>query len=213
MHHNNYHINPHRQVQLPNDGGPSSRELLTSTIIALGVATALLVTVVLPAEYAIDPTGIGRLLGLTRMGEIKVQLAEEAKAAELAAAQLTETLDAADESGTSPNPAVRSDGSETVETTIAPDQGIEIKVRMDKGMTIDYAWKAEGGNLNYDMHGEATTGRGGSQYDKGTDEADRSGTLTAAFDGTHGWFWRNRSGREVTLRLEVRGEFIEVKEI
>ena len=34
---------------------------------------------VLPAEYGIDPTGVGRALGLTQMGEIKVQLAEEAK--------------------------------------------------------------------------------------------------------------------------------------
>jgi hypothetical protein len=63
---------------------PSSRTLLRSTLLALAVAAALLVTVVLPAEYAIDPTGIGRVLGLTRMGEIKVSLAREAAAAEAA---------------------------------------------------------------------------------------------------------------------------------
>ncbi len=59
---------------------PSSRQLLRSTAIAFVVAAALLVTVVLPAEYGIDPTGTGRLLGLTEMGEIKTQLAEEAAA-------------------------------------------------------------------------------------------------------------------------------------
>src|SRR5687767_2636847 len=57
---------------------PSSKQLLRSTIIALIVATVLLLTVVLPAEYGIDPTRIGRVLGLTKMGEIKTQLAEEA---------------------------------------------------------------------------------------------------------------------------------------
>ena len=58
---------------------PSTGKLLRSTLLAAVIAIALLVTVVLPAEYAIDPTGAGRLLGLTEMGEIKAQLAEEAE--------------------------------------------------------------------------------------------------------------------------------------
>src|SRR5687768_1490644 len=58
---------------------PSSKQLLRSTIIAALVATLLLVTVVLPSEYGIDPTGIGRVIGLTKMGEIKTQLAAEAE--------------------------------------------------------------------------------------------------------------------------------------
>src|SRR5215213_8541809 len=73
---------------------PSSRTLLRSTAIAAGVAALLLVTVVLPAEYGVDPTGVGRLLGLTRMGEIKVALAKEAAtaaAAEAAAAGRTDS--------------------------------------------------------------------------------------------------------------------------
>ena len=44
------------------------------------VAAVILVTVVLPAEYGIDPTHIGRVLGLTQMGEIKARLAREAAA-------------------------------------------------------------------------------------------------------------------------------------
>ena len=59
---------------------PSTARLLRSTAIAACIAAALLVTVVLPAEYNIDPTGIGRVLGLTEMGEIKTQLAREAEA-------------------------------------------------------------------------------------------------------------------------------------
>ena len=50
---------------------PSNKQLVRSTLIALVAAVAVLITVVLPAEYAIDPTGAGRLLGLTEMGEIK----------------------------------------------------------------------------------------------------------------------------------------------
>ena len=58
---------------------PTTRQLLRSTVIAIISAAAILVTVVLPAEYNIDPTGIGRVLGLAEMGEIKQQLAEEAE--------------------------------------------------------------------------------------------------------------------------------------
>ncbi|ODT65225.1 MAG: hypothetical protein ABS75_32540 [Pelagibacterium sp. SCN 63-23] len=61
---------------------PSSQKLVFSTIVAGVVALVLLVTIVLPSEYGFDLTGIGRPLGLTRMGEIKMQLAEEAAANE-----------------------------------------------------------------------------------------------------------------------------------
>ncbi len=76
---------------------PSSRALVRSTLIALAVAGALLLTAVLPAEYGIDPTGAGRVLGLTQMGEIKVRLAREA--AEDAAADAA-ALDAAEAEAT-----------------------------------------------------------------------------------------------------------------
>ncbi|MFY0736075.1 hypothetical protein [Aurantimonas sp. NFXS3] len=59
---------------------PSTRKLVRSTVIAAVSATAILVAVVLPAEYGIDPTGVGSALNLTEMGEIKTQLAAEAEA-------------------------------------------------------------------------------------------------------------------------------------
>ncbi|MCF5038457.1 transmembrane anchor protein, partial [Pseudomonas lactis] len=59
---------------------PTTRKLVRSTVIAMLVAAGLLVTVVMPSEYAIDPTGVGRTLGLTQMGELKITLAQEALA-------------------------------------------------------------------------------------------------------------------------------------
>jgi hypothetical protein len=57
---------------------PSTRQLIRSTLIAAVSALVLLFTVVLPSEYGVDPSGIGRALGLTEMGEIKTRLAREA---------------------------------------------------------------------------------------------------------------------------------------
>ncbi|MFW9616762.1 MAG: transmembrane anchor protein, partial [Aquabacterium sp.] len=65
---------------------PSSKQLVRSTILAAISAVVLLVAVVLPAEYGIDPTGIGRVLRMTEMGDIKQQLAAEAAADAAAAA-------------------------------------------------------------------------------------------------------------------------------
>lgn len=65
-------------AQRPNlDDLPTNRQLIRATLVAAISASALLVAVILPSEYGVDPTGAGRALGLTQMGEIKVQLAEE----------------------------------------------------------------------------------------------------------------------------------------
>jgi hypothetical protein len=47
---------------------PTSGQLLRSTVIAVITAGVLLITIVLPAEYGIDPTGVGQALGLKQMG-------------------------------------------------------------------------------------------------------------------------------------------------
>jgi hypothetical protein len=57
---------------------PSPRALRRATTVAVVVAAALFVTAVLPAEYNVDPTGVGRLTGLKEIGEIKQAAAEEA---------------------------------------------------------------------------------------------------------------------------------------
>src|SRR3546814_17617857 len=47
---------------------PSTGRLLKATALAVAVATVILVTAVLPAEYGIDPPGIGTQLGLNVLG-------------------------------------------------------------------------------------------------------------------------------------------------
>lgn len=196
---------------------PSSRQLLRSTVIAIVAAAAILVTVVLPAEYGIDPTGIGRPLGLTDMGELKAQLAAEA-AADAAAppaprpgssllgpifARLVIGSAAAQTA-----PAARTD--ETV-LTLRPNQGVEIKLEMRQGARASFTWTATG-PTNFDMHGEPPNPPRGStrSYQRGTNSLDEQGELVAAFDGTHGWFFRNRSGRDVTVTLRTSGDYARI---
>ena len=53
-------------------GGPvvARERLALAAGAALFVAGVILVTAVLPAEFGVDPTGIGRRLGLTAMSDI-----------------------------------------------------------------------------------------------------------------------------------------------
>lgn len=205
---------------------PSSAQLLRSTAIAFVTAVVLLVTVVMPADYGIDPTGIGRVLNLTQMGEIKKELAAEAAAD--AAAQ---PAGAAPASAPAPAPAAAVQPSlvapvavpapapvaETVKgpwrdetrVTLQPGEGIEIKLRMNAGAKALYAWTVQGGVVNFDTHGDGP-GRSIS-YEKGRGVAADDGELVAAFDGKHGWFWRNRGDAAVTLLLQTGGDYAKIE--
>ena len=80
--------------------------LIRSTLLAAGAAGAILVLFWLPAEYGIDPTGVGALTGLTEMGEIKQQLAAEAEADAQTAAAVPVTSGAALPVSTAPAPEI-----------------------------------------------------------------------------------------------------------
>ncbi len=207
---------------------PTSRQLLRSTVIAMGVAAALLVTVVMPSEYAIDPTGVGRVLGLTQMGEMKEVLAEEAAAdaavqpaatpvvkapapgqvapqEQVAAAPVAEPV-------AEPQQALKTD---EMTVTLKPGEASEIKLEMLDKARVSYEWATDGVPVNHDTHGEPYNGPKGyyHSYSKAKQVKGDKGEFTAIFDGTHGWFWRNRSNSDVTITLKTKGEYLSVKRV
>ncbi|WP_396956695.1 transmembrane anchor protein [Nitrosomonas sp.] len=198
---------------------PSTGRLIRSTVIALLTAIFLLITVVMPAEYGIDPTGFGEITGLKRMGEIKVSLAEEAIAdrastaaslqTELSEAETVSTMETAvTESLTLPP---KSGMSHEKKITLAPNQGTEIKVTMTKGSKVHYVWRTNGGTAVFDQHGDSKELKiSYHSYSKGAGQM-REGVLEAAFDGNHGWFWRNRTSIPMTITLKTEGEYTGIR--
>lgn len=197
---------------------PSTKQLLRSTVIALTAAVGILVTIVLPAEYAIDPTGVGRALNLTQMGEIKTQLAEEAlrdrlrdnqaPAADKRSSLLESIAASLFISPAHAQAAARSD--ETV-ITLKPNEGVEYKLTMKAGAKVSFSWAAEGGVVNYDMHGVPSGGGKEKSYKQGRGVAKDDGVLTADGDGGQGWFFRNRGSADVVIRLKTNGAYSEIK--
>jgi hypothetical protein len=209
---------------LPESVAPSSRRLLRSTLIAAVTAIVLLATVVLPAEYGVDPTGIGRVLGLTQMGEIKMQLAREAAADATgdssisvpAANTAAGPLPIASRDTAVAATAVAAAGkADTVQVTLRPGQGREIKLAMKEGARVAYSWSTDRGVVNYDTHADRSAPPAIKYhgYAKGQSTPSDTGELIAAFDGMHGWFWRNRTSESLTVTLRTSGQYTELKEI
>ena len=189
---------------------PSSAQLIRSTIIAAVSAVAILVTVFLPAEYGIDPTGAGRAIGLTEMGEIKQELADEAerdRALDGGSGETSSALEMLLDMFVSTAHAEEAWRDE-VTFTLAPGASAEIKMVMAKGDGADYAWSAEGGRVNFDLHGHG--GGESVTYEKGRGKTAGEGGIEAAFAGEHGWFWRNRDDVDVTVALKLRGAYSEI---
>ena len=193
---------------------PSSAQLLKSTVIAAVSAIVILITVVLPAEYGIDPTGVGRAIGLTEMGEIKSELAEEA---EMDRQKVKVEGDQSSLLNDFFGLFVGSANAQTAEVwrdeitfTLAPGDSAEWKLVMTKGQIAQYRVVVEGGLVNFDLHGH---GSGQSvTYEKGRGSSGSEGAILADFDGEHGWFWRNRDSSPVTVTVQVRGEYSEFKD-
>ena len=193
---------------------PSSNQLIKSTILAIIAAIVLLFTVVLPAEYGIDPTGVGKLLRLTEMGQVKQQLAEEA-AADAAGLLTTETPDVDNVTEKAVNATIadttvtNGQWRDEIPFTLTPGEGTEIKLKMSEGDKANYSWAVTGGEVNFDTHGDAL-GKSIS-YEKGRGVASDEGVLEAAFTGNHGWFWRNRGQSDVQVVLRTSGEYSSIK--
>ena len=179
---------------------PSGKTLLKATLTALVVAAIVLVTTVLPAEYGIDPLGVGRATGLTA-------LFEAGGGEEAAAGPATVTPGLAGPVFSRPY-EWRVDSREF---TIAPGTGMEFKYELDKSATMVYSWKASG-FVDYDFHTEpeGKPSSASESFDKGN-ASQRRGSYTAPYDGIHGWYWENTSNRDVVVTLQTAGFYDEAR--
>jgi hypothetical protein len=168
------------------------KSLLLSTGIALLTALVILFVVVLPAEYAVDVTGLGRLLGLQTMGEAKM----------VADAQI---------SGAVMQSHDRKARSAKVEVKFAGKEELEYKAVLAQGEPLLYSWTVQGGPVYFEFHGDPTEGKWPKGYYRSYEIKESStaeqGSFVAPFAGNHGWYFKNLSEEPATVTLEVSGYY------
>lgn len=159
---------------------PPPPSLFRAMFISLGLAGLVLVTVVLPAEYGLDPTGSGELLGIAGLS-------------------VDEPADLFKQNGTLRH--------EQRAFTLAPFESIEYKYRLEKGEALVYSWQAETA-LIYDFHAEPDGAEEGFAESFSVGRIGKeAGAFVAPFSGIHGWFWENRSQQNITVSLDSSGYF------
>jgi hypothetical protein len=198
------------------DNTPSPNKLLKACLGALGLAAVLLVLVILPAEYGIDPTGFGGATGLSNLAaparviEVPDPVGGNQTLREVEIPEFGEPTPL-------PNPAVFQDQAEaprtrTMEILIPADSETEIKVKMQEAKVFMFSWQVDQGTLYVDFHGhDPSFGPDFFVRYKEEDEGTGgNGSVTAAFSGEHGWYWLNYNEFDVTVTLTVTGYFNDI---
>lgn len=196
---------------------PSLQRILVSVGIALLLAAAVLVVAVLPAEFGIDPTGLGQRLGLAHMHKAASKI------------ELTDTVGGNDDLTKAqppevgqplplPNPAVHQlqtepAKSETLNITLPAYAETEVKTALTKGKMVLYSWRVDHGEIYVDYHGHDPDWEDKQafvRYQEKDGSAGANGSLVAPFTGEHGWYWLNTQDRPVVITLTVTGFYDKV---
>lgn len=192
---------------------PAGRRLLRSVVLALAGALLILVMFVLPAEYSVDPTGVGGWLGLTAMNKPirTLQIKDVVGGNERYRAI---NVPAVGEPIPLPNPEVFQGKSSpprsgSKQIHLQPGEFTEIKVKLDVGQVVLFAWQVAGGEVYTDFHGHEP-GAGDDafvRYEEQQSGARGNGSLVAPFTGEHGWYWLNISEGPIDVVLNVSGYY------
>lgn len=167
---------------------PSKAKLALATLAALLLAGMILVTVVLPAEYDIDPLGTGRALGLVVLashGAGMIPVREDGLV-----------------------PLRSSYRTDRMTFALGPGEAVEYKYRIEAGRAMLYSWTASNW-VRSEMHSEVDGAPPGTAefFEIAERTLFRHGSYVAPFPGIHGWYWLNEGDDSVTVTLDAAGFF------
>lgn len=203
----------------PEVEAPSVANLLKATVATIIGAVVLLVLVVLPAEYGIDPTGFGELTGLNDLAGEAYEVVEITDIIGGNEVIREVEIPMFGEPTPLPNPSVFQDQAEPPQTIsmtveLGAFEQTEIKTVLDEGKVIVYSWEvADGKKVYFDFHGhEESFGPDFFVRYKEDQEGlnKSSGSLTAPFYGEHGWLFLNINEEPVSITLNITGYYNEI---
>ncbi|MGJ8624669.1 MAG: hypothetical protein ACSHW1_18155 [Yoonia sp.] len=196
----------------------------------LGIAAAgagvLLGVFVLPAEYGIDPTGLGEIIGVKALSGIVAPAYAQTDFGQT----LTFNVEDYDLESEEINQTIRGllylhdepFKTETIILDIADLGEVEHKFILEQDATLIYSWRilnTTGDGVYYDYHGHPSSedapnypDRFEQAYSKG-EGVSQTGAFTAPFPGYHGWYFMNLEEGSIQIELTVSGYYSEHKEM
>ncbi len=195
--------------------------LLKSVLIALIAAVVVAVLFILPAEYGVDPTGIGSKLGLLDLAATEDQSGDvEPRMVTGAFPDIPTDFDYYEpEVFGDPFSRIHDSDFRSDTLTIELDvvEAVEYKAIMQQGDALVYSWRVNKGKVYTDYHADPA---GSDAYPEGYwvrysegELEGSSGSLVAPFAGNHGWYWLNIEEEPITITLELRGFYESVDEV
>ena len=150
------------------------KKILISAVVSVALAALILLGLILPAEFDLDPLGTGQQFGL---------------------------LGLSNPPDTAVSPEEKRFQTDEQVFELAPFESVELKYRLQQRGSLLYAFEATGETV-YNLHAEpdgAPAGYAESFDQQRTQLA--NGLYRAEFDGLHGWFFENRGDVTITVRL------------
>jgi hypothetical protein len=101
--------------------------------------------------------------------------------------------------------------TDVIDVPVPAGEGLEYKLTMKEGeglvYNITYGTLEHPGMMEVEFHGhtEQVDGVGDLMFYSKGGGSPESGVFTAPWDGIHGWYLKNESGKDVTVRLELAG--------
>jgi hypothetical protein len=204
--------------------GPSRANIARGVLWSSILAAIVTVLFVLPAEYGVDPTGLGKKLGLTRLATAEAPTID--RQPRLVQGQFPVAPPAEEFDFFEPevlgDPFSRTHDlpfrSEKIVIALDDLEQVEVKATMQQGDALVYSWRLiEGETVYSDFHADPhEVNLYPDQYwirYHESETASASGSLVAPFTGNHGWYWLNIEENPVKIELEVHGYFDSIDEI
>jgi len=167
----------------------SVKTLIISSLFSIVAAFLILLFFIAPAEYGIDPTGVGQRLGLMALAKKQpTKLPPQAQSC--------------------PTGETTKKWQDIVLITIPAKSSVEYKFIMQPQVELEYEWQSNAGEIYFDFHGEPagdSTGYFKSyQINKLASVAEK---FIIPFAGIHGWYWNNKSDHSIQITLKTKGEY------
>jgi hypothetical protein len=198
-----------------------TKKILIATVVALLIGGFIVVAAVLPAEYGIDPTGIGKSIGFNKLYQ-PVENSNSTSAFGVVVQPSVKVLKL--EGGGSEPEVVKPEEAnypapekqyeereDSVQVSLKAGKGLEYKVKMLKYGRLKYEWLTSNGIVYADFHGDVKQANPPKDiYYESYAIANSNnmiGNLLTPYEGRHGWYFKNITGNDLTISIRLKGQY------